>query len=285
MAERVSVQESDFLDQDPSIRGQNYVCLSFVSPEDVIVQKDAYFFNQYLQSFSTELKDLFDNLVQKFQKDQPDISDMFTNLASRYDALFSKTSLQEDFNIFKATNSEKLEAEYLSKNNYRTTIRGLKVRGTYETLVEAQKRAKAIKSFDDKFDVYVAEVGCWCPWSPNPTEIQNAEYAETELNTLVSKYKENLLSKEAYHKMRADELMKKVAAKNADRPILEEVSPPPDTTPAEQEELDGPPATQPPIDNILEALRVEETTLDAQSDPWLDSKQHRDEEEKKLKTA
>lgn len=275
MAERVSVQESDFLDQDPSIRGQNYVCLSFVSPEDIIVQKEAYFFNEYLQAFSTDLKDLFDNLTQKFQKEQPDVSDMFTNLASRYDALFAKTSLQEDFNVFKAANSDKLETEYLSKNNYRTTIRGLKVRGTYETLIEAQKRANAIKSFDNKFDVYVAEVGCWCPWSPNPTEIQNAEYAETELNTLVSKYKENLQSKEAYHKMRADELIKKVAAKNADRPaIAAETEDVPSTTETETTDTREPeePATQPPIDNILSALRVEETGLDAQSDPWLDSK-------------
>ena len=28
--------ETDYLDIDPPINGQNYVCLSFVSPEDII---------------------------------------------------------------------------------------------------------------------------------------------------------------------------------------------------------------------------------------------------------
>jgi hypothetical protein len=44
----------------------------------------------------------------------------------------------------------------------------------------------------DKFDIFVAQVGCWCPWSPNPNDLENQEYAETSLNTLMMKYKENM---------------------------------------------------------------------------------------------
>ena len=37
-----SVKEVDYLDEDKPIRGQNYVLLSFLSPEDVLVNKEAY---------------------------------------------------------------------------------------------------------------------------------------------------------------------------------------------------------------------------------------------------
>ena len=37
-----SVKEVDYLDEDKPIRGQNFVLLSFLSPEDVLVNKEAY---------------------------------------------------------------------------------------------------------------------------------------------------------------------------------------------------------------------------------------------------
>ena len=35
-----SVKEVDYLDEDKPIRGQNFVLLSFLSPEDVLVNKE-----------------------------------------------------------------------------------------------------------------------------------------------------------------------------------------------------------------------------------------------------
>lgn len=206
---RVPCKTQDFLDNDPPIRGQNYVCMSFISPENVIVNKNVYFLSKFLSLFSADVTDLFDNLSNKFKDDQG-LVDMFSNLKDRYDYLFSVNKLQEEFDFYTAKNSEKLESEYLEKNNFQTSMRGIKVRGAFETLVEAQKRAEFLKKQDDKFDVYVAEVGCWCPWSPNPLEIQNQEYAETELNTLMKKYQENLEEKDAFYKKRTEELKAKV---------------------------------------------------------------------------
>ena len=42
-----SVKEVDYLDEDKPIRGQNFVLLSFLSPEDVLVNKEAYMFNKF----------------------------------------------------------------------------------------------------------------------------------------------------------------------------------------------------------------------------------------------
>ena len=207
-SERVPCKVEDCLDNDPPIRGQNYVCLSFISPEDVIVKKEAYFFNRFTSLFAADVKDLFDKLTEKY-KDDPATVDMFKNLVDRYDYLFEANLLQEEFELYKSQNSEKLEKDYLEKNNFQTTIRGIKIRGAYETLVEAQKRAEYLKKHDGKFDVYVAEVGCWCPWAPNPSDIKDQEYGETKLNTLMKKYKENLDEKDLFYRKRAEEMKKK----------------------------------------------------------------------------
>ena len=39
----------DFLEVDPKIPGQNFVCLSFVSPDKVLKQKEMYYTTKFLE--------------------------------------------------------------------------------------------------------------------------------------------------------------------------------------------------------------------------------------------
>ena len=41
----------DLLDEDKPIAGQKFVCLSFISPESIIKNKDLYFFDKFLKQF------------------------------------------------------------------------------------------------------------------------------------------------------------------------------------------------------------------------------------------
>ena len=84
-------------------------------------------------------------------------------------------------------------------------MRGIKVRGSYETLPEAQNRAKQVQKFDKKFNVYVAQVGCWCPWDPNPDALES-EFADTKLNTLMKKYNENQAAKDTLYEQRKEKM-------------------------------------------------------------------------------
>ena len=43
--------KEDFLEVDPKIPGQNYVCLSFVSPEKFLKQKENYFMCKFMENF------------------------------------------------------------------------------------------------------------------------------------------------------------------------------------------------------------------------------------------
>jgi hypothetical protein len=201
----VSTKEQDFLDQDPPIRGQKYVCLSFLSPEDVLKRKDAFYFEKYLERFSNDLADLWNSMLD-IHKENVEFTDSLRSIRNRYEQLFNPDNLTHDYNAYVTNESQPLEDAFYEKENFQTTIRGLKVRGTYDTLREAQVRAQVLKRIDDKFNVYIAEVGCWCPWSPNPSEIENQEFAETELNTLMKKYQENQQHKDEFYNSRKERM-------------------------------------------------------------------------------
>jgi hypothetical protein len=160
-------ETEDFLESDPQIRGQNYCCLSFVSPEEVLDNKDVFFTGKFLEVMS-----------------------------KKYD--LDENSIQDKYKDFLYINQEKLESEFYEKNEFKTSVRGVKVRGTYDTLQEAQAKAKKLQNNDKGFNVYIGQVGFWLPWDPNPHNIESQEYAEGELNTLVKKYKENQEKKDQH---------------------------------------------------------------------------------------
>lgn len=154
------MSEEDFLESDPQIRGQNYCCLSFVSPEEILNNKNVFFVHKFLKT-----------------------------IAKNYD--LDEESVENKYKDFMYINQEKLESEFYEKNEFKTTVRGIKVRGSYDTLQEAQSKAKKLQQNDKNFNVYIGQVGFWLPWDPNPHNIDSQEYAESELNTLVKKYREN----------------------------------------------------------------------------------------------
>jgi len=184
----VSTKEVDYLDEDKPIRGQNFVLVSFISPEDVIVNKEAYIFSKFIEKFSGDMKTLLESLKEKY----PEQKDMVNTIVENNNFLFNHVEMNEQFNFFKSVNSEDLEKNYHIDNNFITSIRGIKVRGTFDTIEEAKNRCEFLKKIDNKFNIYIAQVGCWCPWSPNPECLENQEYAETQLNTLMKEYKKNM---------------------------------------------------------------------------------------------
>jgi hypothetical protein len=201
----ITTQQEDYLDQDPPIRGQRYVCLSFVSPEDVIKSKEVYFMERFMSSISSDMTELW-NTMRAVYKENTDFVESLNKIGEKHEHMFDATKLDDAFKTYKALHSEDLETEYLEKNSFHTTIRGLKVRGSYETQKEAEIRAQVIKRKDNVHNVFIAEVGCWCPWSPYPDEITNQEYAESSLNTLMKSYVQNQEDKEEFYLQRKDKL-------------------------------------------------------------------------------
>ena len=42
----------DLLEEDKPIAGQKFVCVSFVSPEKILKQKDTFYFEQFLKTLT-----------------------------------------------------------------------------------------------------------------------------------------------------------------------------------------------------------------------------------------
>ena len=160
--------EEDFLSVDPKIPGQNFVCLSFVSPDKILKQKERF-----------KLESFCNHISSKFGLDN--------------------NKIVEEYDSYIQLNEKKIEEDFYEKVDFSTSVRGIKIRGTYDTEKEATIRAKVLQKRDKNFHVFVGQVGFWLPWDPNPEEMENQEYQQDHLNTLVKKYKENQQSKEDYY--------------------------------------------------------------------------------------
>ena len=236
---RMSAEREEYLESDKEIPGQKYVCLSFLSPENVLANKDVYMFNAFVKDFEVQYKiksteeflmaqmRLVTDALSKAEdmlKTTTDVSGVavvdisgataafktarmnlsrdvavgLENHVKENMREFKETKVQDDYETFLFKNRKRLEDEFFNLNSFRTTMRGLKVRGSYDTYDEAAHRAKALQKLDPSFNVFVGQVGFWLPWDPAPSEIQNQEYAEDQLNTLMKSYKDNESKKDEF---------------------------------------------------------------------------------------
>lgn len=199
----IPTKEVDYLEQDEPIRNQNFVCLSFISPEEVLKKKELYFFQEYTKMYTKKNLELVNTMETLF----PDKKEEVRILKDNFDFLFDESKIQDSYNYFVQDQHETLEKTFYENNEFQTSIRGLKVRGVYDTLQEAQARSEKLRKLDNnQFSIFVAQVGCWCPWSPNPEHIENQEFAETQLNTLMKKYKENQETKKQFFEERKESM-------------------------------------------------------------------------------
>ena len=231
-----------FLEADKEIPGQHYVCLSFISPNKILKNKDLYFFSEFMKDYEIQYKikatesfvmaqvarvqetaakaqGVLENLHLRFGKPTdlsgaaaPTSEDLSGALAAIRDVRkeltgdaavameahvkkemsnFKESAIEEAYQAFLAKHHKKLEDAFFAENKFRTTVQGLKVRGSYDTYGEAMARAKTLQKLDSSFNVYVAQVGFWLPWDPEPSEVADQEYADEQLNQLMKKYKEN----------------------------------------------------------------------------------------------
>ena len=82
---------------------------------------------------------------------------------------------------------------FLSDVENKLSLKGVKVRGSFKTLEEAQEHAKKLQSIDQAHNVFVGEVGKWVAFNPdvNSKEAGDPEYANEQLNKMMKDYSKN----------------------------------------------------------------------------------------------
>ncbi len=202
----------DFLEADPQIRGQNFVCLSFVSPEKVIKNKEVFKVTKFLEFL---FKD--SNSVDEKGNVIPSPAQIAREKMLKDSSSITYEAVSEMFEDWKYTRDEDLEASFAEKNDFHTTTRGLKVRGVYETEREAKVRAQVLQRRDPSFHVFVGQVGYWLPWDPSADGVSEQEYTEGALNELVKKYKENLQQRDDHYEEVKREKLERIRKENEEK--------------------------------------------------------------------
>ncbi len=252
MSTPAAEKERVFLEADEEIRGQKFVCLSFLTPEKGIIRnKNIWLFSKFLEYYAMDykvkatesfvlgqLRDMqnllsdvemvVDNLkvdaelkeklatpdaIEVVGKHCSDLVERISKMRGSFSAKtaadidahvkanltdFKESSIIEEYEKYMLVNRQRLEDEFSKENNFQTSVHGLKVRGVYSTHEQACARAKTLAKKDPIFNIYVAEVGEWLPWDPNPDDVQEGEYANEELNKLMQAYKEQAAKKDAF---------------------------------------------------------------------------------------
>ena len=209
----------DLLEEDKPIAGQKFVCISFVSPDKILKQKEVFFFQEFLKKWDfTKSMEKFvqflNFLSYKYKLTFDDITKDFQEFVKEeYDNLLN-SSMEDDYKSFLDQNEEELENSFNVKFNFQTSTRGLKVRGVYPTLEEAELRCKMLRELDPNHDVFVGPVGLWMPWDPEAYKTGRVEYMEDELNQLMhEKTKNESFAKSAFEQ-RVKESKKKAIDEN-----------------------------------------------------------------------
>jgi len=189
----------DVLEEDKPIACQKFVCVSFISPDKLLKQKEIFMFEEFLKKWdfnkSMEKFVQFLNFISfKYKLTFEDLTTDFKEFVNEERSALMVYKMEDDYKTFLDNNEEELEKSFGVIHNFQTSTRGLKIRGVYPSMEEAELRCKMLREIDPNHDVFVGPVGLWMPWDPEAYKTGRVEYMEEELNQLMHEKNKNELN-------------------------------------------------------------------------------------------
>merc|ERR1712217_467147 len=162
------------------VSGQKFVCLSFISPEKIIKNKELFFFDEFLKQYdlnkSLEKFNQFLNFISyKYKINFETITKDLQEFIKEEKNNLHNLSLYDEFKSFKDNKEDELEEKFNYENEFKTSVRGIKVRGSYPSQEEAEIHCKMLRELDHNHDVFIGPVGTWMPWDPEAYKTGRAE--------------------------------------------------------------------------------------------------------------
>jgi hypothetical protein len=94
----------------------------------------------------------------------------------------SKSNMDDEYKTYVDNNEEELEKSFNIAHSFETSVRGLKIRGSYPTVEEAEMRAKLLRETDPNHDVFVGPVNLICDfWKDIGSKENIHKYAMTKM--------------------------------------------------------------------------------------------------------
>jgi hypothetical protein len=176
-------------------------------------------FEQFLKQwdFKKSMDKFFDFihfLSFKYNLNIETIVNDYTEFVKDESVKMKDNSVEDDYKNFLDKNEDSFTEKFQKENQFQTSVRGIKIRGVYNSQEEAELRCKKVRDLDPNHDIFVGPVGIWIPWDPEAYKTGRIEFMEEELNQL---HKEKMLNearaKEDFEK-RVKETKKKAIEEN-----------------------------------------------------------------------
>jgi len=212
----------DYLDEDPELPNQRYVIVSFISPEKVIERKQDFFFQKFIQWMDYDwkvkgLEHFAAYISTKYSLKVDDIMKDIHEFEKTHREEVKKTDVPEQYQVFLLKHEKEVQEAFDKANSFQCNIRGVKVRRAFPSYEEAQLWCKVLQRKYPKDNLMIGRMGCWLPWEPSEHLMENVEYANSQLNEIMRKYKENESNRELFFAEEREGAMKAQREENAKR--------------------------------------------------------------------
>jgi hypothetical protein len=220
---------------------QKYALVSFVSPEDMIKNRLLYSLNKFLYhdinstivensnriatTLNTRLNNMLSKKIDTYLSSNDEVyklavaaledckqnltlnvDDESQNVIDKY--RIDQELITDKFNNYLIQNRLEIDNEINIKYQNKTSIRGFKIRGVFEDVEEAQLKAKELRELYESFaHIFVAPVGYWIPYDPDPDAITDQDYMVSELNELMGEKKKNSEERDCFFEKRKQEMV------------------------------------------------------------------------------
>ena len=206
----------DLCDEDQSIAGQKFVCMSFVSPEKIIMKKEQFLFNHFVRQWDiTKSMEKFNEFIHflsyKYNLNIENVMNDYNEYVKEEETKLKEYTIHDDYHNFIDKQEEKITEKFNKENSFQTSVRGLNVRGVFPTQEEAEMKCKNLREFDPNHDIFVGPVGVWIPWDPDAYKTGKVEFMEENLNQLhQEKLKNETRAKQEFEKRIKDTKQKAI---------------------------------------------------------------------------
>jgi hypothetical protein len=173
----------DLLGEDKPISGQKFCCLSFLSPEKILKDKKLFLFEKFLKYFDSDesvkrFSQFLNFISYKYELDFAKIMKDFDEFFNSEKDNLTESTILDKYKNFLDEKEDELQNEFDVLHDFETNIRGIKVRGAFQTQEEAQLRCRMLREIDPDHDIYVGQVGMWMPFDPSAYKTGKVEYME-----------------------------------------------------------------------------------------------------------
>tara|TARA_B100002019_G_C21179737_1_gene553024 strand:- start:181 stop:1050 length:870 start_codon:yes stop_codon:yes gene_type:complete len=209
----------DLMDEDEVVPGQKFCCISFISPEKILKKREVYLFDHFVKGYDfAKSMDRFSGFLNYmayvYNLNVEDVFKKYNEFISEESDKMKKETVEDDWKNFLDNHEDRLNEDFNREHSFQTSVRGLKIRGCFNTQEEAEERCKKLQKTDKNHNIFVGPVGMWMPWDPDVYKTGRVQFLEEELNQLHKEKMENEIKAKQNFDERIKETKRKAIEEN-----------------------------------------------------------------------